>query len=229
MLKTFAAATAALVFAAGSASAADLYVPGGYKDAPVYPIWAGYYFGVNVGGAYGHADISDVTTDIKFHNDDSAFLGGGQFGFLYQRGPLVVGPEVDLGGIGLSHTSTEPGGAVTTTLSSGFSADITGRLGFAYGPALIYFKGGYAYYGGDLTFNDGTVYKASGFNGFTIGGGLEYSFNPAWSAKVEYQHFDFENLGANTPAGNTYNTNFYIDTVKFGLNYHIGPAFAPLK
>ncbi len=239
MLKTLtAAAAAALVGAAGAAFAADIYTGGGFKDEPyaAYPIWAGFYFGANVGGAWSNADYSDPNTAppvIRFSNSDTGVIGGAQFGFVYQRGPLVIGPEIDLGGIGISGTARENGGIapLVASNSSGFFGDFTGRLGYAFGPALLYIKGGYAYFGGDVNLNDGTAtHTVAGTNGFTFGGGLEYSINPAWSIKGEYQYIDLGSHNVTLADGNIYNYDYNVQAVKFGVNYHIPPAsFGPLK
>ena len=158
-----AAATVALLGAASAAYAADIYTPG-YKDAApaAYPTWTGYYIGGHVGGVWSTIDFTDVTSvpNVPFNNDTSAFFGGGQAGFNYQLGNLVIGPEVDVGGMGLSHTVTEVNGlGAVGSVTSGFYFDITGRLGYTWGPALVYIKGGYAYYGGSLSVNDGFVLR----------------------------------------------------------------------
>ena len=61
MKKALAAATvAALVGAAGAASAADIY-PGGLKEAPYVPppLWTGFYIGAHVGGAWADLQTTD--------------------------------------------------------------------------------------------------------------------------------------------------------------------------
>jgi outer membrane immunogenic protein len=232
MLKTFAAAAAILIGVAGSANAADLYSTGGYKGEPAYasPLWGGWYLGGFVGGAWSRVGIDDVTTTTSFSNEETVFIGGAQFGFNYQRGGLVIGPEVDLGGIGLGHKALGP--TATSSTSSGFFGDITGRLGYAVGPALIYVKGGYVYVDGDVTVAEGAAssYKASGFSGYTVGGGLEYKVSPAWSLKGEYQYLDLSSFSTVLPgSGDTYNSSFDIHTAKVGLNYHFASGYAPLK
>lgn len=238
MQKTLAAtAIAALMSVAGAANAADIY-SGGYKDAPLAtpPLWLGWYFGGHVGGAFGSLEIEDLT-GVKFDNTTSSVFGGGQFGFLYQRGNLVIGPEVDLGSIGISHTSAEPGLPTTQSrIGSGFYFDVTARLGYAYGPALIYAKGGLAGFEGSLSITDGAPgtppYSMPARNGFTVGGGVEYKFNPSWSVKAEYQYFDFSSQGGQfTLSDNsTYNYIPTIQAVQVGINYHLGACCAlPLK
>jgi opacity protein-like surface antigen len=230
------AAVAAFAGLAGAANASEIYPVGGFKDEPLValPIWSGWYLGGHVGGAFGSLDINDYNTSVKFGNDSSSFFGGGQFGFLYQRGNLVIGPEVDLGGMGLSHTSTEPGLSTTASrVGSGFYFDLTARLGYAYGPALFYAKGGLAYYDGSLSITDGTAsYSTPARNGYTVGAGIEYRVSPSWSLKAEYLYFDFSaqsNLFSLPSEGNSYEFNPTIQTVKVGFNYHIPGGYSPLK
>jgi outer membrane immunogenic protein len=65
--------------------------------------------------------------------------------------------------------------------------------------------------------------------GYTVGGGLEYLFAPAWSMKVEYQYYNFGRTEV-TQFGfpvMSYTDNFH--TVKAGINYHFnwgGPIVA---
>ena len=73
---------------------------------------------------------------------------------------------------------------------------MTGRIGYTWGPALLYAKGGYAWRDGDLGVNVAGVPQAfttTGNNkdGYTVGAGLEYMFAPNWSAKAEYQYYNF--------------------------------------
>ncbi len=243
MQKTLAAAAiATLVGVAGAAHAADFYAPGGFKDGPVAPCptcWAGYYFGGHVGGAWGTLDVTDQTSvpNVKFDHDASSVFGGGQVGFNYQRGNLVVGPEIDVGGMGLSNTKTEIGGAgAISKLGSGYYLDITGRLGYAFGPALIYGKGGYALYGGDASVTEPSTpatVKRDGISGFTAGGGVEYQINPAWSIKAEYLFFDFGNAGGqlvfSNTTGDSYSSQLTVQTAKVGINFHIPSFYEPLK
>ena len=238
MQKTLAAtAIAALVGVTGAASAADMYPSGGFKEAPsvVYPTWIGYYVGASIGGAWNTTDVTDVTNypaTVSFNNDTSGFIGGGQIGYNYQLGHVVMGPEVDLGGISLSRTVNEVGGTgAVSSLSSGFYFDITARLGYAFDRALIYVKGGYANYQGGLSINDGSgIASQSELNGWTIGGGVEYQITPAWSVKAEYQRFDFTTTQLVINAdGSAYNNDFTIDTFKVGLNYHFCSGYTPLK
>jgi outer membrane immunogenic protein len=99
---------------------------------------------------------------------------------------------------------------------------MTGPLGYTWGPALLYAKGGYAWadtrhtngFGGG-TFSDMHI----GRDGYIVGGGLEYMFTQNWSGKIEYQYYNFGTttalLNIVTPVRFTNDEH----TIKAGLNY----------
>ncbi len=248
------AATLTSVVAIASANAADMYVPGpgGYKDGPAYAEvnWSGFYIGAHVGGAWATDKVTDVNGDwsapgSSFHNDPTGIFGGGQLGYNYQMGHFVFGPEIDLGYMDLDHSMAAPasmgGTNVVSTVHSGFYADVTGRLGYAIDRALVYAKGGYAYYGGGVenwTSDVSGSATTTGLSGWTVGAGVEYKINPSWSLKAEYQHFDFGSStnavpsdASDCPAGIPcpYKNDLTVDTVKVGVNYFVNSGYLPLK
>jgi outer membrane immunogenic protein len=107
---------------------------------------------------------------------------------------------------------------------------VTGRVGYTWGPGLLYAKGGYAWKDNNNTrVTIGGVPQAFAVNGnnrdgYTVGGGLEYMFAPSWSAKLEYQYYNFgtTTFTAGPPA--VVGSRFTDDehTVKAGLNYRFG-------
>lgn len=227
-----------------TANAADLYAGGGgLKDAPLYapgPSWAGFYLGGSFGGAWGNLRATDVTPvalgvnpNAQWDNSDNGLIGGAQIGYNFQYGGFVFGPEVDFGGIGINRNQAEIPGDATyySRVSSDFYLDATGRLGYAFGPFLTYVKGGYAYYDGDISYVAGGVStKKSGFDGWTLGGGLEYKIAPAWSMKAEFQNFTWDDITLNPLAPtNTVKNDYTVNAFKFGINYFVGRGYDPLK
>jgi outer membrane immunogenic protein len=230
-------AAAAVAALAGAANAADMDSPaGGLKDTPyvVAPSWTGFYVGANLGG--GFADLRS-TVDVagtnvsSLSNNASGVAGGGQLGYNYQMGSFVFGAEFDFGGLGLQNTALFPFTDAGTTINNGFYLDVTGRLGYAAGPALFYAKGGYAWFDGPVGLTapvpDGNI-THSGLNGLTIGGGIEYKINPTWSVKGEYQLFAFQRLDF-TDTDVTIHNYLTVNTVKVGVNYFVGNVYTPLK
>jgi opacity protein-like surface antigen len=259
MKKTLAAATlAALVGVAGAANAADLYKGGSMKDAPVYvppPTWTGFYIGAHVGGFWAdikNHDINDYmghgVADWGWNNNNDGVFGGGTVGYNYQTGALVFGVEADFGGAGLTGNWNDGLAANSPFFlhaknDGSFYADVTGRLGYAAGPALFYVKGGWAFLDANLRVDGwnanangglGAPWSVSrnGLDGWTAGGGIEYMWTPSWSVKAEYLFFDF---GKNDVNWFGYGQNWGFDrdlqvnSFKVGLNYHFANVYTPLK
>src|SRR5216683_3263486 len=116
------------------------------------------------------------------------------------------------------------------------AADLAARP-YTWGPALLYAKGGYAWKdGNNLNVTTGGVPVAFTTNGnhrdgYTVGAGLEYMFAPSWSAKVEYQYYNFGSTTFTTGPAVIVGTRFRDDehTVKAGINYRFnwgGPVVA---
>lgn len=239
-MKKFLLGTVALV-ALGTASAVAADLPARtYTKAPAYaaPIynWTGIYVGAHIGAAFGGDNgyaVNPFLAGLVSSDRDAAFLGGGQLGADYQFAPnWVLGVEGQISGLsGNDRTFTL--GANTLRDRYDWLASVTGRLGYTWGPGLIYAKGGVAFR------DDNGLSATAGFlpavtdrdsTGYTVGGGLEYMFAPAWSAKVEYQYYNFgtTNVATNAGAGLlSYKDDLH--TVKVGVNYHFnwgGPVVA---
>src|ERR1700729_4589856 len=194
-MKKFLLGTVALVALGATvpALAADLPVRNTpYTKAPAYvaPIynWTGFYIGGHIGGAFaGNNSLS---------GSDSRFLGGIQGGADYQFGNnWVIGAEVQYSWTGSNNGGvTLPGGVIVNSTSDQLGS-VTGRLGYSFGPTLLYAKGGYAWKdNNNLTASLAGVPVAvsggSNNDGYTVGAGLEYMFAPSWSAKIEYQYYN---------------------------------------
>ena len=241
-MKKFLLATVAIVAlgATAPALAADLAARP-YTKAPAYaaPIynWTGFYIGGHVGGAFGgnHGFIGTVNND-----SDGRFLGGLQIGADYQFAPnWVVGIEGQYSWLGNNNNGvafTGAGAGYVYTHDQRGLGSVTARLGYTWGPALLYVKGGYAYsdYNESLTLlgvAQPFTLNSSHHDGYTVGAGLEYMFAQNWSGKIEYQYYDFGKTNFVTPAvltqfGSTRNDEH---TVKAGLNYRFnwgGPVVA---
>ena len=223
------AAALAAMSVAAPALAADMPART-YSKAPVYTApalvynWTGFYIGGHLGGGFAGEN--------PLQGSDVRFLGGVQAGFDYQFAPnWVMGVEAQYSWLPNSNNNGVlfPGGTLVTANTDQLGS-VTGRLGYTWGPALLYAKGGYAWRDGN---NPGVTVGGvpQGFStngnhkdGYTVGGGLEYMFAPNWSAKAEYQYYDFGkttfNAGPPDIAGRSFRNDEH--TVKLGLNYRFG-------
>lgn len=216
----------AALLASTAAFAADMG-PRSYTKAPVYapaPIfnWTGIYVGAHIGAAFG-GDNGFTTTNpaLLGTSRDAAFLGGGQIGADYQFSPnWLIGIEGQISGLSNNNRNFTDGVLVLRDRSD-WLASITGRLGYTWGPGLVYAKGGVAFRDDNgLAANfPGVTNRES--TGYTVGGGLEYMFAPAWSAKIEYQYYNFDTTTAvlADPAVTAVRYKDDLHTVKVGVNY----------
>jgi len=213
VVRLFFYATAAVVGVAlaASAYAADLPPARGpfFKAAPPPPVysWAGIYIGANGGGAFGRNCWTFQGTvpsiglpapgDDGCHGPSGGVLGG-QVGFNWQSGPLVLGAEAqgDWANLRAQNVSLLPSPPFPPSINrsrvDGFGL-FTARAGYAFGPALLYLKGGAAAvldrYDFILTGLGIPPPTASETRwGGTIGGGIEYGLTPNLSAAIEYDY-----------------------------------------
>jgi len=232
--------------AAGPAMAADLAVKRPvYRAPPPVAVftWTGCYIGGHIGGGWTRKTVSasELAPGISFTGSTSGFLGGGQVGCNYQfASNWVIGIEGDGSAAGIKGeaTTTVLGITGTARAKTDWLASVTGRLGWAAGPLLVYAKGGVAWagdkYSADIPIFDEHITASETRTGWTVGGGLEYGFTNNWSAKVEYLYVNlgsFDTIIPGTVAGfpdairvhHKYTDNI----VRVGLNYRFGgPVYA---
>jgi outer membrane immunogenic protein len=203
----------------GAALAADMPVKAPVPIVPIAPpmTWTGFYAGVNLG--YGWADVStDVTS-----SDLTGVIGGGQVGYNWQTGPLVLGIEGDFQGSGQNKSDSGTFGGVPFTVDQKLPwfATLRGRLGYAAGPWLFYGTGGAAWanYKLSITALGVTASDDSTRTAWTAGGGVEWMFLPKWSAKLEYLYIDTGDTSV-TLFGTTFTGRAKDNIVRAGVNYH---------
>ena len=229
---------------ASTAFAADLpsrRAPVPYVAVPVFT-WTGFYVGVNAG--YGFNDSGRITTtgnqvvtlgnsnaNIRVNNvnlDRDGFTGGGQIGYNYQFGAIVVGIEADAQYTDFRRTGSFTGspnaaGLLATSTfrtTTDYIGTVRGRVGYAFDRLMVYGTGGFAY--GEV-FNSANFFQPQagggtallGFTGsrsrmetgYTAGAGVEYAlptnfslFNSsAVTLKAEALYYD---LGRSTYVAN---------------------------
>jgi outer membrane immunogenic protein len=221
----FAAVAAAALVTAMPAAAADFgarYTPPVY--APIYN-WTGFYLGAHLGGAFG-GDYN--FNGLAVSNNDARFLGGVQAGVDWQFSGtnFVIGAEGQYSWLSNSDAAAVfPGGYVYSNDQRGLGS-VTARLGYSFGPALAYVKGGYAYADNREAVTLGGVpipfmLDTNHNHGWTIGGGVEYMFAQNWSAKAEYQYYGFGDSRFQAPAALVPFGTFHNDehALKAGVNY----------
>jgi len=238
------------------ASAADLPRKAPlYMPLPPAFSWTGCYIGGNIGYGWGRETVSisnlGETTGVAelagvslgpVTGSTNGVLGGGQIGCNYQfASNWVIGIEGDGEATGIKGDVTQsfsfvgPAGPTTVTgtahAQTNWIASATGRLGFTWDRVMLYAKGGVAWagdkYSADLAAFNEHIETSVTRPGWTVGGGSEWAFLNNWSAKVEYNFYNFDthNLAfPGTIAGVPevvpgIDIKQTISTVKFGVNY----------
>jgi len=224
---TVAALSSTSVFAADLAARPYTKAPPAYV-APIYN-WTGFYIGAQVGGAFqGSSGFTTNDPAVVGTRNDSSFLGGGVVGANYQFAPnWVVGLEGEFNGLS-SNRHTFSDGTDAIRIKNDWLASVTGRLGYTWGPGMIYAKGGVAFRDNGGIDSTSLALVDRKDTGYTVGAGLEYMFAPAWSAKIEYQYYNFDHTTVAFAPG-TVRYSDDLHTVKAGINYHFnwgGPVVA---
>jgi outer membrane immunogenic protein len=200
----------------GAASAADLSRPI-TKAPPLPPLpvaynWTGFYLGVNVGGSWGHQDVTLAGLLINSNKIDGV-IGGGQIGYNWQGAgsPWVFGIEADIQGSGqkgsgafaipacLTCALAIPATSIAYEDKLEWFGTVRGRIGYAIGDRgtwLPYITGGLAYGESKIDGSGSLVGVPVAFSvsdtrvGWTVGAGIEWAFADQWSAKLEYLFMD---------------------------------------
>jgi outer membrane immunogenic protein len=219
----------------------------------------------NAGDPTG-ADFAALGEGVRVHTSGFLAGGqvgcDWQFAPNWLVGLEGAGAWADIKGNSVDVFTQTTGGSVAPTVNTttatvsartDFLADVTARIGWAWDRWLVYAKGGVAWdrdkYGfvGRRTCSGALCFGGPGpfpFNftgsetriGWTAGAGIEWAFWGNWSARLEYDFYDFGNhrvtlvdsLGA-FPAAPA-DINQQIHTVKFGINYrfNFGKTPAPV-
>jgi opacity protein-like surface antigen len=211
---------------------------GSLKDGPApYYNWTGLYFGPSAGMVAGNEFWKYLSYGTQTDPDLAGYLLGGQAGYNYQFGPWVAGVEGELFHSNARGAASCPNGffwSCEANLDTIGTA--TARLGYTWGRALFYAKGGAAF--GESTVsthsNDGRRVNGSTTKwqtGWTAGAGAEIALTDRWSAKAEYMRYDLGRETFTVDHGLQVDVPTAGDSVRIGLNYHLGRGLetGPLK
>jgi outer membrane immunogenic protein len=243
-----------------AANAADMPVPYSKASPPREFSWSGLYVGGNAGWLQlednGYPYCLDPTGAMQGPGcsivpggqmGGKGFFGGGQVGYNWQAGKLVLGIEADTQGTSLKASENIPGpfaivspfpintgpASFAATESVTWLGTLRGRFGVAFDRLLVFMTGGLAMGGVDVTqaYNFPAAVPvplqyasntSRTLNGWTFGGGVEWAFLDRWSVKAEGGYYDLgtiSTVGASVPA--TFGGNFLL-----GKTFETRGAFA---
>jgi high affinity Mn2+ porin len=253
-------AAAIALMSAPAFAAEDINGRAGLSKSP--QAWAGFYVGAHLGYAGGssgwsatNAGLPSSAGSLSFYvpfdlfKGSGSFFGGLQGGYNYVfPSRLMIGVEADV-----SFPSTIASVQTVSFPSAGqasygdtvlYSGTVRGRIGYAFDTWLFYGTAGFAWTYDQLTRTQiaggtaaaGTVESALLWRlGWAAGAGVEFPIASHWTARLEYLRTDFANRGASFPAAaQRFDSNLTLQSVRLGLNYHLGEdtkkwnVFAPV-
>ncbi len=218
--------------------------------------WSGFTIGGNAG--YGLARDPNalavtqafpgfVGFDERFDLSPRGYLGGGQAGYNWQIASWVLGVETDIEGSIQKDSQTCIGGCDLVNANSIISVEqkltwfgtTRARLGYAFGPSLIYATGGVGY----GTVKDQVKDVTNGFPlvtfdfnhtrvGWAAGAGIETKadmfglLGPNWTLRTEYLYLDLGNVSdsfAYFGVPFTMSGSVHEHIWRTALNYRFGP------
>ena len=215
-----------------------MHAGGAWKDNSVTDPVLLVQDNVNLGGPGFTTGPTTATVNEK------GIVVGGQLGCDYQLpSNFVFGVEGSASGSTMKGDRLialrdSPPDTEFLTIKTDFIPAFTGRVGYAFDTWLFYAKGGMAwanskysltgaFTGGGATV-PGIPFDFEGLGsrlGWTAGAGVEWAFAQDWSARLEYDYYDF---GTHTATMNDVNNgsgplNFKttMQTVKLGVNFHV--------
>ena len=178
--------------------------------------WTGFYVGINGGYGWGKSSWTDpvaATTTGDFNV--SGALAGGTIGYNLQTGLWVWGLEGDVDASWIKGTDA----TICCETKNDWLATARGRIGYAMDRWMPYITGGAAFGDVKMTPVGGASETDTRF-GWTGGGGLEYAFMGAWSAKVEYLYVDLGKANCSVATCGANDVTFKTSIVRGGINYH---------
>lgn len=252
LIAKFLLASAVALLAAGAADAADMPVKAPILKVPP-PTWTSFYGGINAGYSFGNDPYRFPAVGFS---DDGASLAaptgpvlGGQLGYNWQTGNVVLGLEGDVQWTGQKGTGCAGPACIVNQIPESdarlvehrleWFTTLRGRLGWANEGWLLYVTGGPAW--GHVNETDTilidfvpatAVFNATLF-GYAAGLGAEVRLAPHWTAKFEFIHLD---LGGLTNYGDfpatsaaaeifaTTTSHVTDNIVRVGINYQLTPG-----
>ncbi|MET4391833.1 outer membrane immunogenic protein [Bradyrhizobium sp. F1.4.3] len=206
-----------------------LYTEAPQPVAAVIYDWSGYYLGVNGGlGSSSNCWDFDGGTPEGCHDATSVTVGG-QIGYRWQAGQIVLGVEgqgnwADLAGSNHSIAFAD----INQTKIDAFGL-MTGQIGYAFDNVLLYAKGGAAVTSNTYQISSTLTGAQLGNSehvlwGGALGAGVEYGFAPNWSVGFEYDHLFMQPATVTfaAPAGGTDRIRQDFNLLTARLNYKFG-------
>jgi outer membrane immunogenic protein len=191
--------------------------------------WGGFYAGLSIGSAKSEVDFRAIPNDFFFNSgvaadaiagtfiannspanlSASGLTGGGQVGYNWEHGRVVVGLEADISFHDLKKRSdrgpfTDAGFTVhrfVQTTEQNLLVTLRPRIGVTFDRFMVYATAGLSignFEVEDTIINNNGAWQYQGTDsgtrvGWVLGGGVEMKLFGQWSLKGEYLRSEFAN------------------------------------
>ncbi|MEL6299872.1 MAG: outer membrane beta-barrel protein [Pseudomonadota bacterium] len=203
-------ASLALLMASALPAVADgRYVPNIWwaSSAEVGPVsWTGFIISPDV----GYTSFEATEGGGARFNDAEGWYVGGEIGYDYQVGNIVLG-VVSTGAF--SWLDADAAGGIDLDIDA--FGTVRARLGVAFDRFLVFGTGGAAFATVDVT-NAG-VSEDDVLSGWAAGGGIEYKWNRAITLRFEYLHINLGDESFSNLLAATNDVGLDSDQFNFGL------------
>ena len=216
--RIFLATTAVGLFGA-SALASDLHTKAPVYKAPIAAPpynWSGVYVGANFGAGWTNGSLN--IPGNSFYGGISEFIGGGQAGYNFQDGHLLLGVEGTFDWATFNHPTLPV--PTLGSVSHHWMGTAGARVGLVNDRWLLFAKLGGGLVQSDAIVNVPGSPSWNGSNtggGWLIGGGIEYGFKAHWTVKLEYDYLALSNWNSATVPAVGLNRD--VQMITAGINY----------
>ena len=208
--------------------------------------WSGFYVGpnvgygsVNTGGVFANDRVIPATGKPGFVDlqnlHDRGLLGGGQIGYSWQTGPIVLGLEGDISSVDWDDLFIDRQvgesfpAAISPLFDLDFLATVRGRVGLAADNWLFYVTGGVAFLDGEFENLSASGSKDISATGGVVGGGIEWGITPNLSVKGEGLYLSFDDFTNLSGVGGSV-AGDHLDigdgfVARLGANWRFGPQY----
>jgi len=208
--------------------------------------WSGFYIGpsvgygsVNTGGVFANGRVIPATgkpgfVDLK-NLHDRGLSGGGQVGYNWQTGPILLGIEGDISAVDWDDLFIDRQvgesfpASIAPLFDLNFLATVRGRVGLAADNWLFYVTGGVAFLDGDFENLSTSSSKDISATGGVVGGGIEWGITPNLSVKGEGLYLTFDDSTSLSGVRGSV-TGDHLDigdgfVARVGANWKFGPQY----
>lgn len=222
--------SASCACAAGISTDAQRSRSGAYVGGQLGAAWgdSNWTVGSESGTAHGSGSLG-IGNPFDFASGAGSYFQGVQAGYNYELpSGVVLGVTSDIAFpnmIAGTQSVDVAGQVVTYEDKVLMSGSLRARLGYAFGPLLVYGTGGYSWALEQVTRDAAATGNEETHrpfrDGWSVGAGVETDLGGNWTADLAYLYSDFGAHQVSFADGKSFRSDLTLQTVRAGLNYRL--------